>query len=90
MWGGIAAFVSVIVYFILPSPAGYSFGFADLINIVIQVVIGVFGNELRSSSFRERGFDLVKIVKAATPDDAKARYLKDPGDPDEYTPSFML
>ena len=47
MWGGIAAFVSLIAYFILPSPAGYiygvpyghSFGLADLINIVIQVVL---------------------------------------------------
>jgi len=98
MWGGIAAFVSLIAYFILPSPAGYiygvpyghSFGLADLINIVIQVIIGVLGNELRSSSLRERGFDLVKIVKAATPDDAKAKYLREPGDPDEFTPSFML
>jgi Protein of unknown function (DUF2628) len=82
--GSIAVTIGILVYFIFPSPQGYfygvpyghRFGIADLTNIGIELIIGFVGNELRLTSLYQRGFELVKTVMAATPDDAKAKYLR--------------
>lgn len=81
--GVLTTVVGVGAYVIFPSPEGYilgipyghRFGFADIINIGIQLTVGILGNEWRVSSLRDRGFDEVGEALAATPDGAKADYL---------------
>ena len=82
--GGLITAVGFGVYLIFPSPEGYiygipyghRFGLADIINIVFMCVVGIFGNEWRCSSLLDRGFENVSMVSAATPDGAKAQYLR--------------
>ena len=82
--GGIATAVGLAVYLIFPStegyiygiPYGHRFGFADIVNLVIMCVVGVLGNGWRTTSLLERGFENVLTVSAATPDGAKAQYLR--------------
>jgi hypothetical protein len=98
MWvvGGIATAIGLATYFIFPSPAGYlygipyghKFGFADITNIGIQCVVGFFGNEWRSTSLGQRGFDHVRTVMAATPDGAKAEYLRNAASSSQVSPMF--
>lgn len=86
MWflGALATMVGVGVYLLFPSPEGYvygipyghRFGLADIVNIGICGVIGFWGNEWRSSSLLDRGFENVATEQAATPDGAKAAYLR--------------
>ena len=91
MWvlGGVAVVVGIGLYFVFPSPEGYllgipyghRFGTADVLNIGIGVIVGVFGNEWRRASLAERGFDNVSVEMAETADGATAAYLRDPGKP---------
>jgi hypothetical protein len=87
MWvpGSIAIIVALGVYIVFPSPFGHYFGIADITNFVIEVIVGIFGNEWRSSSLKERGFEIVMTVMAATPDDAKAKYLRNHTTKDSQT-----
>ncbi|MGO8754498.1 MAG: DUF2628 domain-containing protein [Gallionellaceae bacterium] len=82
--GGTIAFIAgIAVYAIFPSPEGYlfgvpyghKFGLADIFNIGTCLVIGIFGNELRSTSLVQRGFVRVSTEQAETTDGAKAKYL---------------
>jgi hypothetical protein len=82
--GGLMTAVGFGVYLIFPNPEGYiygipyghRFGLADIINIVFLFVVGIFGNRWRYSTLLERGFEKVSTVSAATPDGAKAQYLR--------------
>jgi hypothetical protein len=84
--GCIAIIVGLGVYGIFPNPEGYilgipyghKFGLADILNIGTCAVVGFFGNEWRSKSLGQRGFDYIITVKAETPDGAKASYLRQP------------
>lgn len=86
MWflGALATVVGVGVYLLFPSPEGYvygipyghRFGLADIINIGMCGVIGFWGNEWRSLALLDRGFEEVGNEPAATPDGAKAAYLR--------------
>lgn len=84
--GSVAVLVGLGMYFVFPSPRGYvmgipyghRFGFADVLNAAICVIVGIFGNEWRGSSLTERGFDNVSEELAKTADGAKAEYLRDP------------
>jgi hypothetical protein len=85
--GGITAVIGLGLYFVFPSPEGYlmgipyghRLGIADLLNLVICVIVGLYGNEWRRNSLSERGFDNVSDERAKTADGAKAEYLRDPG-----------
>jgi hypothetical protein len=75
-------------------PYGHRFGLADIVNIVFMGVVGIFGNEWRCSSLLDRGFEKITTVGAATPDGAKAQYLRNntstgqrPGDFERREPS---
>ena len=82
--GGLITAVGFGVYLIFPSPEGYiygipyghRFGLADIINIVFMGVVGIFGNEWRCTALGDRGFENVSTVVAATPDGAKAQFLR--------------
>ena len=84
--GSVAVLTGLGLYFIFPSPAGYimgipyghSLGLADLLNLIIDVVVGIFGNEWRRNSLVERGFDNVSDEIAATADGATGEYLRNP------------
>ena len=86
MWilGSIACVVGIAVYAIFPNPEGFiygipyghKFGMADISNIFIELTIGFFGNEWRSESLKQRGFEYAMAVKADTPDGAKAKYVR--------------
>ena len=85
--GSVTAVIGFGAYFVFPSPEGYimgipyghRFGFADVLNLAIGVIVGIFGNEWRRNSLTERGFDNVSDKFAKTADGAKAEYLRDPG-----------
>lgn len=86
MWGaGAIALISGFgVYVLLPSPEGFiygvpyghKFGLADVLNICVCAVVGALGNHWRCSSLGDRGFEHVGTEHAATPDGAKAAYLR--------------
>lgn len=98
MWviGGLITVASFAVYAIFPSPEGYllgipyghKFGIADILCIGIQLIVGSLGNEWRSTSLRERGFECVTTVKAATSDGAKAEYLLQGTDSSQHVYNF--
>lgn len=82
--GVLITVVSFGVYFVFQNPEGhgygisygYQFGLADVINLGICGVVGFLGNDWRASSLVDRGFDNVGTEQAATPDGAKAAYLR--------------
>jgi Protein of unknown function (DUF2628) len=86
MWllGSVALAIGIGLYFVFPSPEGYilgipyghRLGIADFLNVVICVIVGIFGNEWRRNSLIERGFDKVSSEMATTEDGAKAQYLR--------------
>jgi len=86
MWGlgALATVVGLGVYLLSPSPEGYvygipyghRFGLADIVNIGTCGVVGFWGNAWRASSLVDRGFENVATEQAATPDGAKAAYLR--------------
>jgi hypothetical protein len=86
MWGlgALATVVGLGVYLLFPSPEGYvygipyghRFGLADIVNIGVCGAVGFWGNEWRASSLVDRGFENVGPEQAATPDGAKAAYLR--------------
>lgn len=86
MWlpGAVALVVGIAVYLLFPSPQGYvygipyghRFGLADIMNIGICVGVGLWGNAWRAASLRDRGFEHVGTEQGATPDGAKAAYLR--------------
>lgn len=92
MWllGALATVVGFGVYPLLPNPQGYvygipyghRFGVADIVNIGICIVVGFLGNEWRASTLVSRGFECVGAEQAATPDGAKAAYLRRGSTPD--------
>lgn len=94
--GVLTTAIGVGAYFLFPSPEGYlfgipyghRFGLADLLNIGIQIAVGIWGNEWRASSLRERGFDDVGTVVAETTDGAKAEYLRSLKDSPRKEPAF--
>lgn len=85
MWlhGCAALIVGILLYVIFPSPAGYfmgvayghNFGMADMLNLGIDLAIGVLGNEWRATSLGYRGFERVATVQASTGEGAIAKYL---------------
>lgn len=98
MWvvGGVAVIACLAVYPIFPNPEGYvlgipyghKFGIADILNMGFQVIVGLYGNEWRSTSLEQRGFECVATVRAATPDGAKAEYLLQNTDPSRPVYNF--
>jgi Protein of unknown function (DUF2628) len=87
VFGGITGVIGIGVYWVFPSPEGYLFGVpyghrfgtADVLNLIICGLVGVFGNEWLSASLAERGFERVSVEIAQTADGAKAEYLRDRG-----------
>jgi hypothetical protein len=48
----------------------------NIVSIILAVLFGVYGNELRETNLQERGYDLVGVVSAANPEGAIALYVK--------------
>jgi hypothetical protein len=82
--GTLVAVGGIAVYAIFPNPEGYllgvpyghRFGLADIVNVGLCSVVGIWGNEWRSSSLLARGFERVGAEQASTPDGAKAAFLR--------------
>ena len=94
--GALAVLLGLGVYLLFPNPEGYlygvpyghRFGFADISNVVICLAVGFLGNEWRTKSLRDRGFEHVSTETAKTPDGAIAAYIRrDPAADNE--PTFM-
>jgi hypothetical protein len=86
MWilGAVMTLVGVGVFFWFPNlegyvygiPYGHRFGLADIVNMAVCGVVGFWGNDWRASSLVDRWFEKVTTEHAATPDGAKAAYLR--------------
>jgi hypothetical protein len=89
MWisGALATGGGLVLYLLFPSPEGYvfgipyghRFGLADIMNLGICGVVAFCGNGWRATSLLDRGFDDMGTEQAATPDGAKAAFLRRTG-----------
>ena len=59
-------------------------------NLVISIVMGAKGNELRLKRLRDSGYEEVATVEARTPDGALAVHLASQGNEDTFPPEGLV
>ena len=82
--GSLALVIGIGVYALFLNPEGYiygipyghRFGIADVINIGICFAVGFLGNDWRSASLLDRGFENVGSEAARNLDGTKAAFLR--------------
>jgi hypothetical protein len=74
----VAFFVLGLVFGFLGPSTNQAFDAIQMVlNIVMSIIFGAYGNKWRESNLQERRFDLKDTVSAKTPENAKALYLKE-------------
>ncbi len=59
-------------------------------NLIISIVMGMKGNELRAKRLRDSGYEEVATVEARTPDAALAAHLASGGNEDPIPPEGIV
>jgi hypothetical protein len=80
MWllGSLVLISALILYAIFGS-VGHPFSIADLLNLGLSVVFGIYGNSWREASLLSRGFKLAGTVTAASSEGALALHVSGVG-----------
>lgn len=82
---GWIALLAVMALSSVPVPEAWLVG-----NLIISIVFGAKGNELRVKRLRESGYEAVATVEARTPDGALAAHLASQGDEGAVPPEGIV